>query len=46
MASNKITAGAPFPLIELPAVGGDKISLGTPQTGFDWRMMVAVQTQA
>ncbi|WP_394148071.1 peroxiredoxin-like family protein [Shewanella atlantica] len=40
MSSNKFTAGDTFPNIELPTVGGGHISLGAPQTGFDWKMVV------
>jgi len=40
MTSNKFKAGDQFPVIELPALSGDKITLGTPQPGSDWKMVV------
>lgn len=40
MASTKFTAGDLFPSLELPTLDGDKLSIGTPQAGFDWRMVV------
>jgi peroxiredoxin len=40
MTSNKFGAGDLFPSIELATVGGDKISLGTPQNGCEWRIVV------
>ncbi|MCW8327841.1 AhpC/TSA family protein [Photobacterium sp. SDRW27] len=40
MTANKFKAGDQFPIIELPTLDGDNISLGIPQTGFDWKMVV------
>jgi peroxiredoxin len=40
MTSHKFKAGDQFPIIELPTLGGDKITLGAPQAGSDWRMVV------
>ena len=40
MASTKFTAGDLFPSLELPTLDGDELSLGTPQAGFDWRMVI------
>lgn len=40
MASNKFKAGDQFPAIELPSLSGDKITLGEPQAGLDWKMVV------
>lgn len=40
MTVNKFKAGDQFPVIELPTLSGDKITLGTPQMDSDWQMVV------
>ena len=40
MTTNKFKAGDQFPAIELPSLRGEKITLGTPQAGSDWKMVV------
>ena len=40
MTSSKFKAGDLFPAIELPTLTGENISLGTPQGGADWRLVV------
>ena len=40
MSTEKFTAGATFPDIELPTLDGEYVSLGTPQNSADWRMVV------
>lgn len=40
MNALKFKAGDPFPVIEVPALNGDKITLGIPQAGSDWKMVV------
>lgn len=38
--SHKHPAGAAFPAITVPAVSGGKLTLGAPQEGRDWQMVV------
>lgn len=45
MTSQKLVPGAQFPNLELPAVNGDMISLGTPRAGFDWKLVVVYRGQ-
>lgn len=40
MTSNKFKAGDKFPAITLPTISGEKIMVGAPQGGADWRMVV------
>ncbi len=40
MTANKFKAGDLFPAIELPTLTGDTITLGNPQAGLDWKMVV------
>lgn len=40
MTANKFKAGDIFPAIELSTVSGDKVTLGKPQNGADWQMVV------
>jgi peroxiredoxin len=40
MVSEKIAAGALFPTIELPTVGGGAEVLGEPRPGTDWKLVL------
>ena len=40
MLSNKFKAGDLFPVITLATLDGEQITLGKPQAGADWRMVV------
>ncbi|SDJ17122.1 Peroxiredoxin [Ferrimonas sediminum] len=40
MTLSKFAAGDQFPKIQLPTVNDGTITLGTPQNGADWRMVV------
>lgn len=40
MKAEKIKAGAIFPEIELPLIGGGSAILGMPERGYDWKMVV------
>jgi len=40
MTTNKFKAGDSFPVITLPTVNGAKVTLGEPQNGTDWKMIV------
>ena len=40
MTTNKFKAGDMFPAIELATVSGEQITLGKPQNGTDWQMVV------
>ncbi|SDJ22874.1 Peroxiredoxin [Ferrimonas sediminum] len=40
MSSKKIAAGEQFPAIEVVKAGGEPITLGVPQGGADWQMVV------
>ncbi|MEJ6393821.1 peroxiredoxin-like family protein [Gymnodinialimonas sp. 2305UL16-5] len=40
MTSEKLSAGAAFPAIELPVLSGGTATLGKPQDGRDWQMVV------
>lgn len=40
MTTNKFKAGDIFPAISLATVGGDNVTLGKPQNGADWQMVV------
>ncbi|WP_417348805.1 redoxin family protein [Ferrimonas sp.] len=40
MSSKKIAAGQLFPAIEVTTTGGELITLGVPQSGADWQMVV------
>ncbi|WP_420014063.1 peroxiredoxin-like family protein [Tateyamaria sp.] len=35
-----LTAGSPFPLTEIPKLGGGTVTLGAPQGGRDWQLVV------
>lgn len=40
MAQTKFQAGKVFPEIIIPSVGGDNVTLGKPENGHDWQMVV------
>ncbi len=40
MAQKKFKAGDVFPKIALPSVGGGNVTLGKPNNGHDWQMVV------
>lgn len=40
MTTNKLKAGDSFPAISLQALNGDNVTLGRPQNGADWQMVV------
>lgn len=40
MNAEKIKAGAVFPEIKLPLIGGGSAILGMPERGYDWKMVV------
>ena len=40
MSTHKFKAGGMFPEMSLPQFGGGKLSLGKPQDGRDWQMVV------
>lgn len=40
MSSKKIAAGEQFPAIEVMTTDGERITLGVPQGGADWQMVV------
>lgn len=40
MTTTKFTAGDMFPAITLPTLGSDSVTLGQPQNGADWQLVV------
>ncbi|MFY0595239.1 MAG: redoxin family protein [Cognatishimia sp.] len=40
MSSQKTPAGSLFPAITTAKLGGGELTLGTPQAGYDWQMVV------
>jgi len=40
MTANKFKAGDLFPVIELPTINGEKVTLASPHSGSDWQMVV------
>ena len=40
MSAQKLSAGAKFPAITVPGLGGGSVTLGTPEEGRDWKMVV------
>lgn len=40
MTHKKLTAGAAFPTMTIPRLGGSSITLGQPENGHDWQMIV------
>ncbi len=40
MSSHKIPAGSQFPAIEVAKLGGGELTIGVPQEGYDWQMVV------
>lgn len=40
MISHKLKAGAPFPSILTPKLGGGTVELGIPAEGYDWKLVV------
>lgn len=40
MIAQKLNAGAPFPSISVPKLGGGTVDLGTPAEGYDWKLVV------
>jgi len=37
---NKLAAGAPFPEITVPQIGGGALTLGQPRDGHNWQLVV------
>lgn len=40
MSALKLEAGAAFPAISVPRIGGGSLELGTPADGYDWKLVV------
>ena len=40
MTTSKLTAGAVFPQITMPRLGGGELELGVPKNGADWQLVV------
>ncbi|MEO9863900.1 MAG: redoxin family protein [Yoonia sp.] len=40
MSSHKTPAGSQFPAIEVAKLGGGELTIGVPQKGYDWQMVV------
>lgn len=40
MTAHKLPAGSKFPTLTVPQLGGDEVTLGAPQGGRDWQLVV------
>lgn len=45
MTAQKLSAGSTFPALTVPQLGGGEITLGAPQGGRDWQMVVVYRGQ-